>query len=95
MIDVVDMAGSSRKAGHDEILGDADNQHGEGAHRQEDEARKNENVNGSCGPVARMLPLAQPKFQNSSQPHQWLVKAKITFGPNERYQALGHDVGKT
>jgi hypothetical protein len=42
--DVVDLAGSSGKARHDEILGDADDQHREGAHRQQNEAGKNKDM---------------------------------------------------
>jgi hypothetical protein len=62
---------------------------------QEHEAGKNENMKGSCGLVARLLPLTQPKFQDPSQSHQWLVKAQIPLASNERYQALGHNVGET
>ena len=77
------------------ILGDAEDQHREGASRQEDEARKNENVNDSCGPVARVLPLAQPKLHNLSQSDQWSIKTEIAFATKERCQALRHNVGKT
>ena len=42
--DVVDVAGLPGKARHHEIPGDADNQHGEGARRQENEPSKNKNV---------------------------------------------------
>jgi hypothetical protein len=52
-------------------------------------------MEGSCELVTRVLPLAQPKFQNSSQPDPWLVKPKIAFGSNKRNQALRHNVGKT
>src|ERR1019366_1283408 len=79
--DVVDGTGSSGKAGHDEVFGDTDNQHREGANGKDKETRKNENMNGPCGPVARVLPLPQPEFENPSQPRQWPVKAKIAFGP--------------
>src|SRR5208282_2052778 len=42
-----------------------------------------------------MLPLPQPKFENFLQAGQRLVKAKIAFGPQQRYKALRHNVGKT
>src|SRR5208282_4229047 len=42
-----------------------------------------------------MLPLPQPEFQNLFQPGPWLVKAKIAFGPQQRYKALRHNVGET
>ncbi len=58
------------------------------------EARKNENVEDSGGPVARMLPLPQPELQNPSQPHQWLVKTKIALAPKQRHHAHRHNVGK-
>jgi hypothetical protein len=52
-------------------------------------------MEGSCELVTRVLPLAQPKFQNSSQPDPWLVKPKIAFAPNERDHAHRHNVEET
>ena len=92
---VVDRTGSSGKARHNEIFGDADNQHREGANRQDYEARKNEDVKDPRGPVARLLPLPQPKFQNPSQSDEWPVKAKIAFAPKERDHAHRHNVEET
>ncbi len=40
----VDIAGPPGKARHHKILGDADNQHREGTHRQENESGKNKNM---------------------------------------------------
>ena len=54
--------------------------HGKGANRQNDETRKNENMNGSCNLITRLLPLPQPEFKNPSQTHKWLVKTQIAFG---------------
>ncbi len=87
--------GPPGEAGHHKIRRDADNQYREGAHGQEDEARKNENVNRSSGFITRMLPLPQPKFRDSSQPRPWLVEAQITLSAKQRRQALGHNVGET
>src|ERR1035441_6815988 len=42
-----------------------------------------------------MLPLPQPEFENPSQPGPWLVKAKIAFGPYQRYKPFRHNVGET
>ena len=92
--DLVDMADSSGGVRHRKILGDAENQQREGARRQKNEAGKNKDVNGSCNPVARMLPLSQPELQDSFQADQRPIKTKITFAANERRQALRHNVGE-
>ena len=58
-------------------------------------AREDKEMNGSCRPVARVLPLPQPELQGPRQSGQWPVKTKITFTPKERRQAFCHDKGKT
>ena len=87
---VVDMTDDG---GQRNSVGDAQNQR-EGTSREQNEARKNKDMNDPSGLVARMLPLPQPKLPNSSQSGEWPVKTKITFSAKERRQALGHNVGK-
>ena len=89
------MAGFSGGARRHKILRDAEDQEREGAGRQKDETRKDKNVNDSCGPVARMLPLPQPKLRKLSQADQRSIKTDITFAAKERCQALRHNVGET
>jgi hypothetical protein len=89
------MADHSRREWRTKILVGAENQYGECTNRQDNEARKNQNVKSSCARVPRMLPLPEPELQNLVQPQQRPVKAKVRRTMKEGDQALGYDVGKT
>ena len=92
---IVDIARTSREAGHYEMLDDADHDQGEGMNQQHQEPNEEDDVKNTGQKVARLLPLTQPKFQNPSQSQPWPVKTQITFCAKKRYQALRHNVGKT
>jgi hypothetical protein len=93
--EVVCMTNLSREAWDSEVVGESENKQGESPSRQDNEARKDKDMKGSCGPITRMLPLPQPELEHPSQSEQWPIKAKIPFAPNERRDALREDIGKT
>ena len=58
------MAKCSGKPWYGEVVGESENEQGEGTQDQADEARKNENMNHSCGHIPRVLPLSQPDLED-------------------------------
>jgi hypothetical protein len=92
--DFVEMAGHSRCRRRAEILIRTKDQYFEGAGGQDDEAGKDQNVEGSRTPVPRVFPLPEPELQNLLQPQQGPVKAKVRCAMEERHQTLAYNEGK-
>jgi hypothetical protein len=93
--DVVDLAGPPGKAGHHEILGDADDQQRESPSRQEKESCEYQNMESTRELIARVFPLPEPELEDPSEARTWPIKTWITLGANERHHSLRDNVKET
>ena len=55
---------------------------------------KIQNMESSRKPVAGMLPLSQPEFEDVSQPSERMIKARIRLRSKQRHHSFRHDVNK-
>lgn len=88
------MAGLSGETRYHKVIGDTDNQDTKSTQSQQNESREDQDVENACSLVPRMLPLPQPILENILQPQSWMVKARVTFCSEQRYQPPNNDIGE-
>ena len=67
-----------------ESIGKTEGEESECAAGQDQETGKNQNVENSREPVARMPPLHQPELKNPAEPRQGPVKAEVALRASQR-----------
>ena len=89
---LVELSGDARETWDHKVVGNANDQNGEGAQGEDDKSREDEDVKNPGGFVAWMLPLAEPVLEYVVEAPQRVVEAQVALCSHQRHHAASNNV---